>query len=216
MKKRQACTLVALLALLILSVIPTSSSAVDYSTVGVKAGDWAEYSITLTTNIPLVNKVRVNAQAVQGTVVTLNIVSYHSDGETTSDTYNCDISTGLNVAYGYLLAPGLERGDPIYSGADITVNETTTRTAAGTARPVNLVKDTRVLPLDVPRYDRYYDKATGILVEQCGETMMGYMDQTLTATSLWFPSDTLLLMLGSGFAITIAAVILISVLWKRP
>jgi len=178
----------------------------------VNAGDWAEYSVTLTVNPPFINKVRLSVEAVQGATVTLNVTSYYTSGRTVSEAYNCDISTGLNVAYGYLIAPGLEKGDPIYSGATITVNETTTKTVTGSQRQVNLVKDTRDLPLDAPRFERYYDKATGILVEQYGQTMMGYMDQTLTATSLWSPGYPIWLVLGTGIMLAAAAAILISIL----
>jgi hypothetical protein len=192
--------------LLVLSVVVNSTSAADYTKVGVSLGGTADYS--LSTDYGTANRMRVYVYGIVGSVVTLNITDYYPNGTATPTSQMIvDVVTG-GLGSIYLISAGLTPGDPIYSGASYAISDAPTRQVAGASRPQNHVVDTNYLGSG-GRIDWYWDQATGLATE-ITFWALGWYNITLTSTSLWsgLPLTTILLVAGAIVAI-IAAVLLI-------
>jgi len=167
-----------LLVLLALLANCTRASAADYEKVGVKLGNTADYDTSLTSHA--YNRTHILVYGIVGTLVYLNFTYYFPNG-TVGDEYQWigDVFAGVpNYFYVYLLAANLTAGDPIYSGASMTINETVTMTFAGTPRTVNHLLLTS-WPLEA-----YWDKATG-LIAKLNFWLLGWINMTIISTDVW-------------------------------
>lgn len=181
---------------------PTPSRAADYTKVGVRVGDTADYVSSITGK----NYTRLHILVyglTAGTVVTLELTYYDSNGKqypwgtVTGDTY-----LGSGYIFYYLVAPNLVEDEGIFHGASYTINETTTLTVAGVSRSVNHLRLDGFYYLDI-----YWDQSTGIVVK-CSIWFIGWTNLTMTSTSLWSAglSSTQLLIIGGAVVVMLVAV----------
>jgi hypothetical protein len=240
MRKGLILALTAISVLIILSSTLTPPAAAANSKLGVRMGDWIEYSISYYSTSPdfpeseyasdSYNRVRVEVIAIVGTTVTLRIAYFHADNETSSATWSGDISRNLCP---YLIVAGLAAGDLVctegsnfleieladnetlcvtVSGAELRVRETVKMTILGTQSYVNVVEPSMALDAQVILY---FDKTTGILVEsQRSSLLFGWMVERITSTSVSFsvnPADFVWLWLGIGFAAVMGVVIVANI-----
>jgi hypothetical protein len=81
----------------------------------------------------------------------------------------------------------LEKGDPVYIGADITVKETTYMTVLQTQMYVNIIELSTALDAQIILY---FDQATGILVESYTSSLaFGWMVERIASTSVTLRSQ---------------------------
>jgi len=158
--------------------------------VGVEVGDWARYDVAFswTGTLPPhyedtknVEWVIIEVTAISGTVITFDGTLHFKNGtENTTTGLQWDVDPPLVYLPSMLWFIGaeLEAGDVIYpySGWLATINETETRTYAGVPREVNHFTGTVLQYYYHSFMDCYWDKETGILVEQT-------LEQYLLATS---------------------------------
>lgn len=157
--------------------------------VGVKAGDWIEYKITYTSELPPPEKYQTwttnEILSVQETSVTLNRTVKYSDGTQETERFTVDI--GMESAYfGFFIIPAnLENGDTFYSGNEdighITISEVEERTYAGGRRTVVYA----TVSMDGAPTTFYWDKTTGVALE-ITQSKPGYtVNVKADKTNMW-------------------------------
>jgi hypothetical protein len=202
------------------------AAAADFSRVGVKTGDWVEYSFN-TTNGSIFgnwNRFAVVFQNVTGVMAALNFTFFNPDGsENSSYIRSGNVSNSMAtvqvqnmsvlepILFFFLIPAGLSANDPVFDGAPFRINETTTTVAGGTPRTTNhfsaSVGDVSTIYLNM---SIFWDKPTGLMVRtDLYINGIGWERLTLTSTSLWnnlffgLAPSTVLLIIGALAALTI-------------
>jgi len=205
MRKRLVLSLATISMILLVTAVCNPASATSYA-VGVKVGDTADYTASATGE-PF-SKMHLSVYGIVGTVVTLNLTYYYPNGTLhDQSTVTGDLLTGSGGILLFLIARNLTQGDPVYSGSTMKVNKTVTMTVAGASRSVNYVN------LTMGYWQFYWDKETGLMT-QVRFLFFGWMNLTLTSTSLWSAglfglSWTTLAIIGGGAVVLIAVVALV-------
>jgi hypothetical protein len=181
------------------SIIVTSQAA-NYTKIGVRAGDRADYS----TDHSGPDRLRIEVTEVTGVFVNITITDYWSNGTVV------DVSTARgNVSNGglaeLLVCGGLQAGDLLYPGADVYFNYTVSMEIAGATRTVNEI----ILSGD---QHVYYDQQTGIFARLVHS---GGSNYTMISTNMWGPIDPMVLILIGGGAAAVAIVVVAVVLLRR-
>jgi hypothetical protein len=175
-----------ILIFFVVAALAIPSLAADYKKVGVSAGDWMDYSVSYYSTSPnndeyvsdSYNKVHIDVYSVMGTNVTLRATYFYPDHRTVSV---LNVDTSRSLCY-YLTAPALEKGDPVYIGAHITVKESTNMTVLQIQRYVNIIEPSTALDAQIILY---FDQATGILVESHRSSLaFGWMVERIASTSV--------------------------------
>jgi len=170
--------------------------AVDYNP-GVSVEQGAEYgNYVMDGQETDVNWTRFGVAAVSGKEVTLTELTAYMNGtdETVDKVYNVEAGTvdGQPAAFPgtRIIAANLNEGDalpPVDSG--YIVNTTETRTYLGVSRSVNIVSYSYSGEGYTISETFVYDKASGILLEMEGETVVGDTTQTyshsITVTNIF-------------------------------
>ena len=206
MRRTQVFFGIAMLAILVMSTaVLTSSTAADYSKVGVKKGVTATYSYALIGS--KVNKATFRFVNVTGTLVQVIDTFYNPDGSVNGTEFSLvsNVSTGQYGIYEFLICANLAANDPIYIGAPFAINETISMNAGGATRTVNHINAT----FYGSRVNEWWDKQTGIMVK----LVAGAQNFTLTSTSLWSPDITLLII--SGVVVAVAVIAAVALLVRR-
>jgi hypothetical protein len=185
LRKLMTSTLVALVVLIVLSTLVVSSSAADYTKVGVKAGDTADYKIV--SSNPKMNGAVIHAsiQKVEGTVVTINGSVHYTNGTVQAEFISGDISLGQNSSYYFLICANLTRGDPIYVDSKMNITETASMSVLGVSREVNHLSSSSILG----RFDVYWDKLSGLMTRLEASSWGFQITIAITSTSLWIASS---------------------------
>ncbi|WXG44293.1 MAG: hypothetical protein WED04_09715 [Promethearchaeati archaeon SRVP18_Atabeyarchaeia-1] len=199
MNRKTASILALLATLLVCSTIVAPSTAADYSKIGVKVGDRADYSIQYAE----CDRLRVEVTEVTGTFVNLTL-TYHWSNGTVVDL----IHYAGNVSSGDLadavVCGGLQAGDPLWQGGYLFFSSTVNLEIAGEMRTVNDHTD------GGSHY--YFDQETGILAKAVAP---GGSNYTMISTNMWGAANPMVLILIGGGAAVIALVAAIAVLVSR-
>jgi len=154
-------------------------------TVGVEAGDWAQYTVIWSGNGTLppleyrTTSIMVTVKEVSGLNITYDTFMHMADGSTYNHTYTLNVETGQGTAGGtiYFIAANLQQGDLIYTEHFMYgivnllgsyVNETTSRDILGQIIEVNHWNTTFSDPSPTANWtslDAYWFQATGMLAE---------------------------------------------------
>jgi len=236
----------ALLLVFLLSAVVVPSSA-QPRVVGVNVGDWFKFGtidINWSSNDPnatfppsgwewleernATEWVLFSVVDVSGTNVTFQSTEhFESETERIQISY-IDVDTGAgNISFG-AIAANLNANDTLYTAppySSFTINETVTRTYPSGVRETNLfnMTDESSWTINETQYYYYYtmnfywDKATGVLVEQyfeaiyqTGEYLTSWSSlASLTESNVWvvpeFPAWTLVLILFVVFTFAVVA-----------
>ncbi|MHA1916844.1 MAG: hypothetical protein ACTSUV_00810 [Candidatus Ranarchaeia archaeon] len=201
--KRSSYFYLLIISLLVISCQTVNvASAAEYN-LGVSVGNSSTYTIS---SIPNLTKSVVLVHGVVGKDVTLN-VSYYLDSGNLSSTalFTYDVSE-QNLLLLYLVAGGLQAGDPIQTNSSLIFNSTSLSYIQGMFRNVNHIKSKD------GTFEATYDQASGIIVSG-NIWFLGWINMTLASTSVWhqFLNTTVYLIIG-GVAVV---AIVIYVLTKR-
>ena len=206
--------------ILVLPLTSYTSSAVEvskwngappsaYMKVSVKAGDWADYSVSADPKDPA-DGVHVLFTAISGTVVTFSFKTHFINGTVSTDS---DIENISRHATLWLICPGLGTGDQLGFNNPYTMNGTSSMSAGGEVRPISRfsINHSNILYFPGADYlDIYWDQATGLGVMSSHHTTEGWYNYTLTGTSLWGQEIPVpFALLGVGVATALIAVSLI-------
>jgi len=149
--------------------------------VGVKQGDWIEYKVTCTGNVPEehnVNWGKIEIIAVEDKQIDIKIMSRHSDGREETATSTLNLETG-QIGDAFIIPANLDNGDVFLEQHEgtITISGVEKRTYAGATRNVVYATTAKTM--------FYWDKSTGFLVEATSS----YTDFTMTTkaekTNMW-------------------------------
>lgn len=153
-----------LLTLIVLSILTPPASATDYTKVGVKVGDIADYSCTIG---QLTERIRIRILQITGTNVTIEVclISNIDGSEEPIDIITGNLSANTGTLINYLVAANLGKGDTAIPGRpEYTIDNTTTVIITGLNRTVNhSCHYAAVLPYGREWvFEYYWDKATGL------------------------------------------------------
>lgn len=164
--------------LLIVNIVAVSTAQ---PTAGVKIGDWIEYEVTSTGNLPpdhAVTFARMEILDVSGPMIYVNIISTYQNGtkEATKSTLN--LQTG-ELIDDFIIPPNLKTGDSFYDSraGNITISSTQQREYAGATRTV--VSATSLGNTYI------WDQATGVSVEGTSSGSDYTMHSLAVATNMW-------------------------------
>jgi hypothetical protein len=150
--------------------------------VGVKPGDWIEYNVTFTGNVPLQHDVtwcRIEVTAVEEKNVYADITSRYADGgnETVSSTVKLD--TG-HIGEAFIIPANSDKGDTFssYEGT-ITISGVEETSCACAARSVVYANTSETT--------FYWDRSTGFLVEANSSSSEFTMFTKAEETNIWQP-----------------------------
>lgn len=191
--------LVVLALILLSSSFVAVSQGANYSMIGVKAGDRADYSTDYSGH----DRLRIEVTKVTGVLVNLTMTDYWSNGTVTHTS-----SAYGNVSKGdlaeLLVCGGLQSGDPLWQGSDMSFNNTLSMEIAGASRVVNeLIHGDELM---------YWDQATGIFVKLVNP---GGSNYTVISTNMWGPTDPTVLIIIGGGAAAVAVVGAVALVYKR-
>lgn len=229
MRKRLAFVLAMFSILVVLSGSLTSSLATDYTIIGVKVGDRAEYTFSSSDSRINGAVAHVSIQNVEGSKVTINGTILYPNGTMQREYIGGDISSGQSSSYYFLICANLTKGDPIFNGSDMKITETTSMKVLGASREVNHLNLNYLLySLNI-----YWDRLSGLMVSLAGGGFGQWISVTLTNTTVWSPisqppggtngtggtgsnlSGVTILLVAGGAATAVIVVIVVVVLLRR-
>lgn len=182
------------------SIIVTSQAA-DYTKIGVRAGDRADYSVDRSGP----DRLRIEVTEVTGVFVNITYTDYWSNGTVVDvSTARGDVSSGDLAEL--LVCRGLQAGDQLYQGATgLYFNNTLSMEIAGATRTVNEI----ILSGD---QHIYYDQQTGIFARLVHPGTANY---TMISTNMWWPVDPMVLILIGGGVAAVAVVAVAAIVIRR-
>jgi parallel beta-helix repeat protein len=164
--------------------------------VGVRKGHYVTYDLkyTYSTNdpnppIPAFEETQfqVNVTVLQiiNTTITCEQTQYYENGENETNIFTIDVETGKEAFLTFISA-NLSEGDSIYSGVELKINETVTRSYLRTSRTVNHLETITIRYYyeynETRKDDVYWDRTTGALVEWSGQ--IAYIDEANNYTTV--------------------------------
>jgi len=172
--------------------------------VGVKQGDWIEYSVTCTGAVPEEHNVtwsKIEIIAVEGKKINIKITSRYADEREETATSTLNLETG-QIGDAFIIPANLDKSDTFLSSeGNITVSEVENRTYAGATRSV-VYASTSVTMF-------YWDQSTGVVVEATSS----YPDFTLATkaetTNMW---QTQAFGIDPLFSVVIIVLVIVAVL----
>jgi len=170
-------------------------------TVGVKVGDWAEYTVSYSGNTTLPPSyqrwqwIRIAVLEIHNTGITYTQVNRYADMHEETRTYTMDVETGQGNDTGTFIAANLNKDDVIYTAppAGTTpsweaakINETVSRMYLGSSAIVNHwnITSTQINPqLETltTSFDYCWFRTTGL----CTETSMYQLLKPQTGDAKW-------------------------------
>ena len=167
--------------IVLLMVLSTAVSASAAISVGVKKGDWIEYTVTYTGTPPEgheANWARMEVLDVQGTEITLNLTAVAPNGTSSSQTYTLNLEAG-ELGDDFIIPANLKDGDVFFDARDgnITIGSAETRTYSGANRVVVIGSMRQAVD--------YWDQSTGVLLEGTSTLAEYTMTAKVDKTNLW-------------------------------
>jgi hypothetical protein len=184
---------------LLLLLILTTSFASGKVSVGVKKGDWIEYTVS-TTGTPEeghdVTWARMEIVEVQGNEIKANVTTKAQNGTLDSMIMTLNPEKG-NVGIWFIIPADLNVGEAFYDAEidkNVTVEGSEQRTIADATRTVTHAS--------TPERVKSWDKTTGVFVESIATLENYTLYAAVTKTNLWSPQ-----ILGVDAAVFYAATI---------
>ncbi len=148
--------------------------------VGVKPGDWIEYNVTITGDVPEQHDVtwcKIEVTAVEEKNVYVDITSRYSDGSNETVSSTLKLETG-HVGEAFLIPANSDKGDTFlsYEGT-ITISGVEETSCAGATR--------RVVYANTSETMFYWDRSTGFLVEANSSSSEFTMFTKAEKTNMW-------------------------------
>ena len=191
-----------------------SSVLADLS-VGVKKGDWIEYSITYTGSPGQghdISWARMEITEVKGPIVSVSITSRHPNGSKEIFNSSLNLQTGKLID-DFIIPSNLNSGNSFLDQniGNITISDVGEHVYSGATRTV--------LYASTNQNSYVWDEVTGVSVESTSEQPDYSMHTVVIDTNLWQPSrglDTaLILLIGVTLVIVIVVVGIVAVMLRK-
>jgi hypothetical protein len=209
MQRKLGVGIIALVLVLNLSLPAFADLAV-----GVKKGDWIEYSVTYTgspSQEHALNWARIDVTAVQGSDIYVSITSRYANG--TSEVFNStlNLKTG-HLIDDFIIPANLKTGDSFLdqNQGNITINHTEQQTYAGATRTA--------ISASTSQNTYVWDQATGVSLEGTSKQPDYSMHTIVEATNMWQPSavfDLTALVLVAVAAMLVTVVLVAVAVWFK-
>ena len=174
---------VAALAFTIILIFLIPSTVGEIS-VGVKKGDWMEYSVVTTGSPPEGHDVtwaKMEILDVEGTVLHANITVLNVNGEVSSSVRTFNFTSGQVQAW-IIIPANLSPGETFFDSSipgNVTIEGEVQKSVAGATRTITHASD--------PHKYKEWDKATGMYTETIDNLPNYTIDAYATATNMWAP-----------------------------
>jgi hypothetical protein len=150
--------------------------------VGVKQGDWIEYNVTFTGDVPVQHDVtwcRIEVTAVEGKNVYVDITSRYADGSNETVSSTVKLETG-QIGEAFIIPANSDKGDTFlsYEGT-IAISGVEETSYAGATRSVVYANTSETT--------FYWDRSTGFLVEANSFSSEFSMFTKAEETNMWQP-----------------------------
>ena len=176
MRKQLVLTLVMLILCL------SANAVAGEASIGVKKGDWIEYSV-VTTGTPEeghdVIWARMEILSVQGTEVSVNVTTKAANGTLDSGVMTLNPGEG-KVGVWFIIPANLNAGEAFYDasgGRNVTVEGSEQRLIAGSTRTVTHASTSERI--------KSWDKSTGVFVESIDVLPNYTLNAIADKTNLW-------------------------------
>ena len=175
--------------LVFVSIIASPAHASDTPTVGVKEGNWMEYTVTITgpTAAPAHNITwfRIEILEIQDTAFHANVTVKNVNGSVSSSIWDFNLTEGQ--IEGWVIIPAnLGTGDTFYDSAtpgNITIEGQEQKNVAGATRTITHASDSE-------RIVKEWDKATGIYTYSLEKPKNFTVISTAIGTNMWNPDSS--------------------------
>ena len=183
-RKILLCTIC--LAVLVTAIFSAVASA--EIVVGVKEGDWIEYRVTCTGNVPAehdVNGAKIEIVGVDEKKIDITITSTYSDGREETTTAPLNLETG-QIGDSFIIPANLSVGDTFreQNEGNITISGVEKRTVADAKRSVVYANTSQTM--------FYWDTSTGFLVEATSTDTNFTITRKAENTNMWQPQTFLI------------------------
>ncbi len=205
------------ISLLLSSIFCVNVGVAKPVSVGVKVGDWIEYTVS-TTGTPVVGHdlkyAKMEIVQVNGTQIWANVISETPNGTWSSVIRTFDLAVG-NVQAWVIIPANLNPGDTFYDvflNSTVTIQGEKTVTVAGATRTITYV--------DTPQRHKEWDKATGMFI-QTSDYLSNYtVNANITATNLWTQQilgldQTIFYTVIGVIIVVIVAIVAVAVIMSR-
>ncbi|MGA3111221.1 MAG: hypothetical protein ABSE15_04215 [Candidatus Bathyarchaeia archaeon] len=178
--------------------------------VGVKKGDWVEYSVKTTGATPAAQDLtwaKIEILDVEGEAFHANFTVKYVNGTISSAVRTFDFSSG-NVQAWIIIPSNLSPGESFYDSSinsNVTIQGQVQKTVAGATRTVTYLNST----LGGVQRNKQWDKATGFYVQSADNLGNYTVNAQATATNIWSPQ--ILGLNQNTFYLVIAAIIVVIV-----
>ena len=206
--------IVSILIVLVLVSGLASAASADLS-VGVKKGDWIEYTIT-TTGMPSeghdIDWSRMEVTDIQGTTIIVYITSRFINGSTENFNSTLNLKTG-HLIDDFIIPANLNAGDKFIDDrqGNITLTSAEQHTYAGAVRTV--------LHASTSENSYVWDQATGVSVEANSVLPEYTMHTIVESTNMWQSTQgldmTFLILVAVIVVTAIIAVVLFAVRYRK-
>ena len=162
--------------------------SVEPGRVGIKAGDWINFTYTIT-GLPAgqayLEWLKLEFLSVNGTIANLRVTMHESDGTEHSDSGPIDVASGSEVPglAGIVIPTNRTTGDSVYIAGygNVTIEGEATRTYAGANRTVVYAGFSQ----NQTQVTYYWDKPTGVMLELSSTYPGITATAKATETNMW-------------------------------
>jgi len=182
--------------------------------VGVKKGDWMEYTVATTGNVTGGHDIvsaRIEITNVQGALVTVTLGTKDANGKQDNSVVTLNLEEG-KLGDQFIIPANLNVGETFFDEyvGNVTIDGSEEKLVAGAERTV-------LYSLTEERSE-YWDKSTGVLIE--GDASTAGLITKLEKTNMWQPQTSLInaavyVPLIAGIALLVAAFVIFIVRRRR-
>ena len=195
---RISCVRVGSVLLLLLCLASSANVLVSAGPVRIKNGDWIRYDSINIGEIPFatdINWSKVEFLNVSEPTATIRVTMKRNSGTESTRTTKINIASDSKSASGFsgfMIPTDLNVGDVfrVSGWGNVTITGETTRTYAGASRTVVYAPYSETAEVDDPEVETisYWDKQTGIFLEETVSTDKYTMSFKATQTNMWSAS----------------------------
>jgi hypothetical protein len=212
----------AVAALMIVAFIFVSITAVEAQpSVGVKTGDWVEYSVKTTGAVPAAQDLtwaRIEIVDVEGEAFHANFTVRYVNGTVSTATRFFNFSAG-NVQAWIIIPANLGPGQTFYDSSinsNVPIQGQIEKTVAGATRTVTWTNST----LGGVQRNKQWDKATGFYIQSADNLGTYTVHAQAIATNIWNPqilglNQNVFYLIITVIAVVIAVIAALAVISRK-